>query len=327
MRVKGLAAVMAIATVLFAAPAPAEGAKPPEDARVEGQIAITIDDLPSLTLITDQAYVNRTNAELLEGLVRHHVPAIGFVNEGKIYELKPAQQIAILRRWLAAGMQLGNHTYSHEGPNDVGAKGYTADILKGEKITRPLLARAHQKLEWFRHPYLETGSPEAERDEIDHWLGAHHYRVAPVTIDADDWEFAEPYDDAIVHHNTAEAEEVRRQYLEHTRQMIAWYRAASHSLFGREIAFVMLMHDTRLNGDCWDEFMAILKEERLTPVPLAQAMADPAYQTADHYAGKDGIEWMERWSATLHKDLPWDSYRDPPADVQAEYDRIDPGGR
>jgi hypothetical protein len=39
------------------------------------------------------------------------------------------------------------------------------------------------------------------KNAIDAWLAAHGYRIAPVTIDADDWEFAEPYEDALARHD------------------------------------------------------------------------------------------------------------------------------
>lgn len=53
-------------------------------------------------------------------------------------------------------------------------------------------------------------------------------------------------------------------------------------------------------------------------------MNDPAYNIADNYVGPDGDEWLSRWSLTLHKDLPWDGYVDPPKDIQDEDNRLDP---
>ena len=293
----------------------------------EGTVALTFDDLPALTILDNQPYVNYMNATLLRGLKRHHFPAIGFVNEGKLDDIIRAQQIDVLRAWLKAGMNLGNHTFSHESPNELGVKGYIEDIVKGEPVTKALLAQHHRKMVWFRHPYLETGTPEAVKREIDEWLHTHGYRVAPVTIDADDWEFAEPYDDAISRHNDKRVKEIRAEYLEHTEAMLNWYRAASREVFGRQIAYVMLMHDTRLNADCIDDFAAMLKRHHLKPVTMEEAMKDPAYRTPDHYAGHDGIEWMERFADTLKKDLPWASYRDPPKDIEADYNRVDPSGR
>lgn len=288
-----------------------------------GKVALTFDDLPGLSLFNDQAWVDFINRQLLRGLRRNHLPAIGFVNESKLDEGNRAHQIVNLKLWLDAGKDLGNHTFSHESPNDLGAKGYIEDIAKGEPVTRGLLAERGRKLGWFRHPYLETGAPEPVKRAINDWLGKHGYRIAPVTIDADDWMFAEPYEDALAHHDEVRRLRLRKQYLDYTERAISWYQKASDALFGRQIAFVMLLHDTRLNADSIDELSAILKRRKLRPVSLENAMRDPAYKTRDPYVGKDGIEWLERWSYELKKGLPWTSWQDAPKQIEEEYERLE----
>jgi peptidoglycan/xylan/chitin deacetylase (PgdA/CDA1 family) len=257
---------------------------------------------------------------LLRGLKHHRLPAIGFVNESKLDLIDRTAQIANLQKWLDAGFDLGNHTFSHESPDELGPTGYIVDIARGELVTRTLLAARGRRLAWFRHPYLETGAPEASKQEINHWLREHGYRIAPVTIDADDWEFAEPYDDAISRHDEARRRRIQRQYLDYTERTIAWYQRASDVLFGRQIALVMLLHATRLNADSMDELAQVLKRRHLRAVTLDRAMRDPAYRLGDPYVGHDGIDWMERWAAELHRELPWDSWQDPPREIVAEYD-------
>ena len=299
---------------LFAAASNARGAT--------GKVALTFDDLPALSVFTDQPYVNYLNFMLLRGLRRHHLPAIGFVNEGKLDEINRDQQIANLEKWLDAGMNLGNHTFSHESPDALGARGYIEDIARGEPVTRGLLKKRGRPLEWFRHPYLETGVPEAVKHEIDDWLAVHGYRIAPVTIDANDWEFAEPYDDAIARHDEARRLRIKAQYLAYTERTIAWYQSASQALVGRQIAFVMLLHATRLNADSVDDLAAVLRRRKLRGVTLEEAMKDSAYRIHDPYVGHDGIDWIERWSSELHKELPWDAWQDPPAQIVREYDAV-----
>jgi peptidoglycan/xylan/chitin deacetylase (PgdA/CDA1 family) len=294
----------------------------PDAQAASGKVALTFDDLPGLSIFADQPYVDYINDALLRGLRRHHLPAFGFVNEGKLDEIDRPKQIANLEKWLDAGMNLGNHTFSHESPNLLGAQGYIDDIIRGEPVVRGLLKQHGKPLDWFRHPYLETGFPEPVRREIDNWLAAHGYRVAPVTIDANDWEFADPYDDAISRHDEARRLRIKEIYLQYTEHTIGWYQSASTALFGRQIAFVMLLHDTRLNADCIDDLAAMLKRRKLTAVSLEDAMKDPAYRLGDSYAGKDGIDWIERWSASLHKPLPWGSWEDPPAQIVKEYDAL-----
>jgi peptidoglycan/xylan/chitin deacetylase (PgdA/CDA1 family) len=287
-----------------------------------GKVALTFDDLPDLSIFADQPYVNYINDMLLRGLRRHRLPAIGFVNESKLDQIDRTQQIANLEKWLDAGMTLGNHTFSHESPDILGAEGYIQDIARGEPVVRALLQQHGKSLSWFRHPYLETGFPEAVKRQIDDWLAAHGYRIAPVTLNADDWEFAEPYDDAISRRDEARRLRIKAQYLAYTERTVAWYQSASTALFGRQIAFVMLLHATRLNADCIDDLAAILKRRKLKGVTLENAMKDPAYRLRDPYVGHDGIDWIERWSNELHKQLPWNSWQDPPAQIVREYDAI-----
>ena len=233
------------------------------------------------------------------------------------------QQHRDLKHGLDAGMNLGNHTFSHQSPNTLGAAGYIKDIARGDAVTRELLRKHHKPMRWFRHPYLETGTPEAVKREIDGWLAEHGYRIAPVTIDADDWEFAEPYDDAIARHDKPRRQKIRTEYLAYTEKTVGWYRQAAHALFGRGISYVMLLHASRLNADCIDELPGILQRNNLRAVTLDAAMQDPAYRIHDPYTGKDGIEWLERWSIELHKELPWDEYSEVPADIKAQYDKVD----
>ncbi|MGL4301544.1 MAG: polysaccharide deacetylase family protein, partial [Sphingomonas sp.] len=277
----------------------------------------------ALTIAHDQDYVDALTKTLVHKLSVHHFPAIGFVNEGKLDELKRDRQVANLQRWVDAGFALGNHSYSHESANDITGPAYVADIIRGEPVVRSLLAAKDKTLGWYRHPYLETGFPAATKRAVDEWLPAHHYRIAPVTIDADDWEFAEPYDDAIMRHDKPLQRRIMRAYLDYTAIRIDWSLRSAHVLFGREIAHVMLLHATRLNADAFDRLAALLRHAHLRPVSLESAMADPAYHTADRYEGKDGLNWLERWALTLRKDLPSNGDEDPPHWIDLLYDRVD----
>jgi peptidoglycan/xylan/chitin deacetylase (PgdA/CDA1 family) len=289
----------------------------------EGKIALTFDDLPALTILPDQDYVDYLNATIVRKLRRHHFPAIGFVNEGKVDELVRDRQIANLDRWLDAGLELGNHTYSHESLNAVGAAAFIADIVRGEPIITRLLLQHQQQLRYFRHPYLETGATKAVKSQVDGWLDDHGYRIAPVTIDANDWEFAEPYDDAIARKNRKQQRHIRAEYLAYTARRIDWAQRSARELFGRDIVQVMLLHCTRLNADTLDELARLLRRAHLTPVTLTEALKDPVYRPPDPYVGADGIDWLERWADSRNLQLPEQGNEDPPTDIQTAYDRVD----
>ncbi|HET9629442.1 MAG TPA: polysaccharide deacetylase family protein [Novosphingobium sp.] len=287
-----------------------------------GEIALTFDDMPGIDL-PDPAYVHRINRDLLAGLQRHQFTATAFVNAGKFEQLRDPRGAAFLRTWLQGGMDLGNHTYSHESVNALGADAFMADVIKGEPVLLQALAGRHRALHWFRFPDLETGADAATKRSVEEALAARHYRSAPVTIDPDDWQFAEPYDEAVLHHDKARQKQIAGEYIAHLAEAIDWSRKASNALFGREIAFIILLHDSKLNADHMDSVARVLGERHLRVVSLDEAIRDPAYATPDGYVGPDGIEWLERWSRTLGRTLPWDDYPDVPADIVAAYDRIE----
>ncbi|MGC1302075.1 MAG: polysaccharide deacetylase family protein [Caulobacteraceae bacterium] len=286
-------------------------------------VALTFDDLPTLALTSSTPYARITTERLLGRLRRHRLPATGFVNEGKLEGADRTQRIALLSDWLNAGMDLGNHGYSHESLNRTPVQAYIGDVSRGETVTRALLAARGRRPRWFRHPYLETGATQDIRRTFEDWLAAHGYRVAPVSLENADWMFALPYDDAILRRDRAAAERVQQAYLTYTAKVVPWYRTAALGLLGRRPAFVMLLHASRLNADSMDQIAAILRANHLRGVTLARAMTDPAYGIKDTYVGPDGEEWLSRWSLALNKSLPWSSFPEPPVDIAAESDRLD----
>src|SRR5207342_3869331 len=124
------------------------------------RIAITFDDVPWVMLRNaPPADLAVEHARLIASLKQAEVPAIGFVNEGLLYSgntLRP-ERVQMLRDWLDAGFELGNHTRWHSDLHAVGVDAYEADILAGEQLLRPLLAGRGSSPRWFRHPYLRTG--------------------------------------------------------------------------------------------------------------------------------------------------------------------------
>jgi peptidoglycan/xylan/chitin deacetylase (PgdA/CDA1 family) len=282
-------------------------------------VAITFDDLPSLTWSTATTYQQETTEKLIAGLKRQRIPAIGFVNEIKLETADKAARTALLARWLDAGFELGDHSYSHlHFAAATPVTDYIGDVARGDTVTRGLLAqRKKPSPRWYRHPYLETGATAEARATFEGWMAAHGYATAPVSMENSDWQFALIYDDAVMRGDAAAQARIRQAYLDFTKAIVPWYRQAALDVLGRRPAFVFLLHATRLNADCLDDLVAIFKATGLSPVSLAEAVKDPAYTIPDAYVGADGIGWVTRWSLALKKPMPWASLPKPPADIVA----------
>jgi peptidoglycan/xylan/chitin deacetylase (PgdA/CDA1 family) len=280
-------------------------------------VAITFDDLPSLTWSTATDYQQATTEKLLAGLKRQHIPAIGFVNEIKLETADKAARTALLARWLDLGFELGDHSYSHlHFATATPVTDYIGDVARGDTVTRTLLAQRRRPApQWYRHPYLETGATLEARRTFEAWMAAHGYATAPVSMENSDWQFALVYDDAVMRGDAAAQAHIRQAYLEFTKAIVPWYRRAALDVLGRRPAFVFLLHATRLNADTLDDLAAIFRANELAPVSLAQALKDPAYAIPDAYVGENGVGWVTRWSLTLGKPMPWASLPKVPDDI------------
>ena len=122
-------------------------------------VSVTIDDLPVVSIKQDVRAQRDITDRLLAHIAKYKVPAIGFVNEGKLYPdgSLDKQRVGLLRLWLKNGLELGNHSYSHKSLHRISLREYKADITRGEKITKDLLREYGMKMRYFRHPFLNTG--------------------------------------------------------------------------------------------------------------------------------------------------------------------------
>src|SRR5262245_50146041 len=168
-------------------------------------VAVTFDDLPATpagAVANDVASLRALTRKLLSGVRKYSVPAVGFVNEGKLFVegAGPGDvegRIGLLRMWLDAGLELGNHTYSHRDLNTIPLDQFQADVLRGETVTRRLLKEKGQTLRYFRHPFLHVGPDLKVRRAFEVFLSNHGYTVAPVTIDNDEFVYAAAYAKAL----------------------------------------------------------------------------------------------------------------------------------
>jgi peptidoglycan/xylan/chitin deacetylase (PgdA/CDA1 family) len=268
-------------------------------------MAVTIDDLPVVSTRRDLKNRQEITKKLLGHIKKAKIPAIGFVNENKLYtnEQRDEQQIELLRMWINAGLELGNHTYSHRSLNAIPLAEYQSDLLKGESITRELMGRTKRELKFFRHPYLQTGRSMEVKRQFDAFLKQHGYTIAPITIDNADYIFSRAYDIAFDTGDIALMKKIGDAYVPYMEAKLDYWERQSMKLFGREVAQTLLVHANFINSDYMDDLAAMFKRRGYRFVTLEHALKDEAYQLPDTYVGPAGISWMHRWARDKGKEF------------------------
>ena len=263
------------------------------------QVAVTIDDLPAG--MADRLPVALTT-KLLTTLRDQKVPAVGFVNEKRLY--KPGEvdeRIKCLQLWLDYGFELGNHTFSHTSLNQAGLKAWEDDVIQGESVTKLLLAQRKMKLRYFRHPYLDTGRDLATRREAEKFLVERGYRIAPITLDGWDWMFAVLYEDAKKRNDTGLQKQIVKEYLAYHDSVFAYTEQLSVKIVGYEPRQILLLHANNLEADHIGELLDVLRKRGYRFITLEDALGDAAYSLPDSYIAEEGRGWIYHWAFSQGK--------------------------
>ncbi len=296
--------ILVFVALLAAATLPAAVA--PAAEAPERRMVLTFDDLPAQRAQGQPAQRIAALTEALVGtLEREKIPAVGFVNEDKLLApggggepVVEAARVALLERWLDAGFELGNHSYSHPDLHRMPLQEFQRDVARGEEVTRRLLADRGRKLRYFRHPFLHTGRDLETKRGLEAFLAERGVRVAPVTVDNSEWIFARAYDEALDRGDGALRERLGTTYVGYMERMVEYYEAQSRGLFEREIPQILLLHANALNGGHLAALVARLRARGYRFIDLETALADPAYDSPDTYVGPGGITWLHRWAIT-----------------------------
>ncbi len=272
---------------------------------IDRRIAVTIDDLPwqRSGQVPPSALPER-HRQLMTQLREAGVSVTGFVNEGKLLvdgQIQ-AERVAMLRDWLDAGFELGNHTYSHADLHAVGLAAFQDEILRGEQVLRPLLAEYGAVPQWFRHPYLRAGQTPEERAQLSQFLGDRGYRIAPVTVDNGEWVWAFAYANVLdgqadTPERAATLQRLRAGYIPYMLNKVDYYERQSQALLGYNLPQIWLLHANELNAVAYADLIVGVLRRGYRVVTLADAMTDPAYARGEEgYNGRFGPSWLHRWA-------------------------------
>ncbi|MFD1949962.1 GDSL-type esterase/lipase family protein [Sphingomonas arantia] len=262
----------AVPLTLFAASASAARGKAPPPT-----IALTFDDIPSHgPLPPGETRVGVIRA-ITTALSRAKAPAFGFLNA--VSDLDDADSRRASEAWRAAGLPLGNHTYSHPNLDEVGPVNYAADIAKNE----PPLAKLARGTDWhwFRYPYLSEGTAPAAREAIRADLRRRGYRIAAVTMSFSDYEWNEPYAACAARHDSAAIAKLDASFLAGARTGALAARERAQTQLGRDVPYILLMHVGAMDARMLPRLLALYRSMGFRFTTLAAAQADPYYASAN----------------------------------------------
>lgn len=271
------------------------------------KVALTVDDLPE----TGENAPGMTRLGIAKAIIKALQDAgapevYGFLN-AQAFEQEP-WLVDVLQAWRDAGFLIGNHTYSHLDFNQTSLAAYERDITRNEPMLKKYMDG--EDWHWFRFPYLYEGATLEKREVLRTWLREHHYEIAEVTLDFQDYAWNEPYARCEIRHNAREVAHLKEMYLANAKEQIRVGRQRAHRVYGRDISYVMLLHDGAIEAVMLPKLLELLKQDGFQLVTLTEAESDPAYAIDAHAGVKGGGTMQEQMMAAKKiDDLP---FRDTP---------------
>lgn len=248
-------------------------------------VALTFDDLPAAGGLAPGESRTQIATELAGELRTHHIKGVyGFVNAVALQDDPDAQQA--LRVWLRAGMNIGNHTWSHPSLNDVTASAYVREIALDEPALASYAGRRDWR--WFRYPYLEEGDTLEKRNDVRAWLRAHHYRIAEPTLNFNDDDWQDPYGRCLARHDTAAIAWLKQSYLQNAAEFLRVGRQEEQIAFGHEVPNVLLLHETAFTTLMLPDLLELMQKQGFRFKTLPRVERNRIYAQDPGAALKDG---------------------------------------
>jgi len=276
------------------------------------QIAFTFDDLPAHSALPPGETRLDVATKIITALREAHAPPIyGFVNGVRVEE-QPGDA-AVLKAWREPGNPLGNHTWSHMNLNQHSVEEFEADASRNE----PLLSESMkgEDWHWFRYPYLAEGDTPEKKAAIRAFLLQRSYKVAAVTMSFGDYQWNEPYARCKAKGDSAAIASLESSFLEAADESIHFYRGLSHTLYGRDIPYVLLMHIGAFDAEMLPRLLSLYQSRGFQFITLSDAEKDPFYAIDTDLSQPPGPTMLE--GVMQERQLPMPPHPTPAVNLDA----------
>lgn len=238
-------------------------------------LLVTVDDLPIAGKAAETPAGRRALTEAhLAALRAQGIRAVGFVTWANVHG---PEDVELLKLWLDAGHELGNHSDRHLSLTSTDLAAYQADVEGARARLAELLGTRGQKLRFFRFPFLREGDTPEKLQALRDWLRQTGQRNLPVTIDNQDWSFDAPWRAARDAGDQARQAEVAADYQASLRLATRHHEGQGDELLGRPAPQVLLLHANAVGGAEWPRLFEWLKAQGHRFAPADEVLADPVF--------------------------------------------------
>lgn len=265
------------------------------------KVAITFDDLPLNGLLppgTTKVEIAKNTLAVLKA--RRVPPVYGFLNARKLEG--DADAAEALKLW-AAAEPVGNHTYSHLDLNENPVEAFEREIDENEPVLE-LLAAKDADWRWLRYPFLREGDTQEKRRVVRQYLKEHHYRIAQVTLDWEDYLWNTAYARCIAKNDAKSMEQLRASYLQTASAYLDLGREMAKLVYGHDINHVLLLHLGAFSSTILPDALDLLQKKGFTLVTLQEAESDRVYETDPDAGSKYGGTLLDQWMDVRHIKYP-----------------------
>ena len=294
---KVVLSIVACSLLISVAIAQTPNSEPPPRSMGDGRpLLVTLDDLPisSRKLHPDAAERRKITDDLLAVLKKHRVPAVGLVTWQNV---GGPDDEALLEAWLAAGMELGNHSATHPDLSKLTAEAYIEDVEAGRQKLAAFLTPHDLKVRFFRYTFLREGDTQPKYAAVRSYLVRSKQRDLPVTLDTQDWSFEAPWVEARRAGDAAALSRIGRDFQASLRLSVTDQEGRGDRLLSRPAPQILLLHATEVCAAQLDTLLSWLEETGHRFAPVDEVMADPAITSPPGFIAPYGCGLWDRVAA------------------------------
>lgn len=176
-----------------------------------------------------------------------------------------------LERWLAAGYELGNHSWSHRRASTISVEEFLGDFVRCDAFLRTFPAFAAAPRHFMRFPSLDSGRDQEARARLARAVRELGYTILPGSVDVFDHRFEARL-------SGARAAAVAERWIDVATRSLAFEHRRTTRVERRAVPHLHYGHFGALSEHHLARLLARWKELGVVACDVAEAVADPFHQ-------------------------------------------------